>query len=348
MPDISLFQPTLLLGLIEKFTAPETLTMLNRIDKTPHPFPTAQWDVIRGSRAIAAPNVPNAEAHIVPRLGRETLTAAFLYLREKKVFDATTLYWLRTPGEIAKVNAEKAVRRELADLNRRFDNFAEFAIWQMFTGNIDFIGGQTEAGGAVPDIHVDYKLPASHKPNAGTSWDTATPKQIIADVRAWKRLVSRDGQVPAKEAYASERAINAIFDSFANAGSTPAYLLSDRMKDQYYREGILPNFLGIDWKIQDAVYDATGASYSANPTDPSAEKLFLDEDKIVFGNFTDGRPFEMVVGPTADLSAPQGFTGKFAKTWTEQDPTGRQYLLEWHFLPVMNKPEQFVYADVGF
>src|SRR6187431_2637358 len=97
--------------------------MLNRIDKTPHPFPSAQWDVIRGSRTIARPNVPNSEAHIVPQLGRETLAAAFIYLREKKVFSPTTLYWIRTPGDIAKVNAERAVLRELGDLNRRFDNF---------------------------------------------------------------------------------------------------------------------------------------------------------------------------------------------------------------------------------
>ena len=66
MPDISLFQPTVLLGVVEKFTAPESLTMLNRISKTASPFPTATWDVIKGSRTIGRPNVPNSEAHIVP------------------------------------------------------------------------------------------------------------------------------------------------------------------------------------------------------------------------------------------------------------------------------------------
>lgn len=342
MPDISLFQPTVLLGVVEKFTAPETLTMLNRIDKTPHPFPSAQWDVIRGSRAIARPNVPNSEAHIVPRLGREQMSASFIYLREKKVFEPTTLYWIRTPGEVARVNAERAVMRELTDLNRRFDNFAEYTIWQMFTGTLSI-----PEDGDAPAINVDYKLPSSHKPNAGTSWASATPAQIIADVRAWKRLVNRDGQVVANEAYASEQVINYIFDSFANAGTTPAYLLSDRMKDQYYREGVLPGFLGINWRIQDSVFDATGASYGPNPTDPGAEQTFLAEDHVIFGNFTDGRPFEMIVGPTADLEAPQGFTGKFAKTWQDKDPSGRQYLLEWNFLPVLNRPEQFVYAKVS-
>lgn len=342
MPDISLFQPTVLLGVVEKFTAPESLTMLNRIDKTPHPYPTAQWDVLRGSRAIARPNVPNSEAHIVPRLGREQMAAAFIYLREKKVFEPTTLYWIRTPGEIARVNAERAVLRELTDLNRRFDNFAEYTIWQMFTGSLAI-----PEDGDAPAINVDYKLPATHKPSAGTAWATATPKQIIADVRAWKALIQRDGQVTAKEAYASEKTITQIFDAFATTGTTPAYLLSDRMKDQYYSSGMLPNFLGIDWRIQESVFDATGASYGPNPTDPGSEQKFLADDRVVLGNFTDGRPFEMIVGPTADLEAPQGFTGKFSKTWLDKDPSGRQYLLEWNFLPVMNKPEQFVFATTA-
>jgi hypothetical protein len=39
---------------------------------------------------VAKPNVPNSEAHIVPRLGRSQEAASVIYLREKKVFDPTT------------------------------------------------------------------------------------------------------------------------------------------------------------------------------------------------------------------------------------------------------------------
>lgn len=345
MPELSLFQPTVLLGLVEKFTAPESLTMLNRISRTPSPVPTAMWEVIRGSRAIARPNVPNSEAHIVPRLGRENLSASFAYLREKKVFEPTTLRWLKEPGTIARINAEKAVTREINDLNVRFDNFAEYAIWQMFTGRL-----QIEENGDAPAIDVDYKMLDSHKPTASTPWADATPDQLIADIRSWKNLVSRNGRVNATEAYASEKTINYIFDSFATAGSAnmpAATLLSDRMKDQYYTQGTLPNFMGIDWKIQEAVFDANGKAYTDNPSVPAEEQRFLADDHIVFGNFTDNRPFELIEGPTADLDAPQGYTGKFAKTFFEPDPSQRQFLLEWHLLPVLTLPEQIVYANVG-
>jgi hypothetical protein len=343
-PEISLLQPLVLRGVVEKFTAPETLTMLNKVKKTPWPFPTASWEVIRGSRAVARPNVPNSEAHIVPRLGRSSESAAFIYLREKKVFEPTTLHWLRQAADnvsdLAKTNAEAAVLREVGDLNQRFDNFAEYALWKAFTGNLvlDF-----------PDVQasVDYKFLPSHKPTVGTSWATATPQQIIADVRAWKRLIDRDGRVKPEEAFATESTIARIFQSFAGAGTTPAALLSDRMKDAYYTTGVLPGFMGLDWKPQESVYDATGAGYTAAGSSYATEQSFLAEDALLIGNFNANRPFELMEGPTADDEAPNGYTGKFSKTWKEKDPSARQYLLEWNILPVITRPEQFVYvADV--
>ena len=101
MPVIDLLQPTVFTGVVQKLETPLELQMLSSIPQTPHPFPTLHWDVLQGSRLSARPNVPNAEAHIVPRLGRDQQSASFLYLREKKVFEPTTIRWLREPGKIA-------------------------------------------------------------------------------------------------------------------------------------------------------------------------------------------------------------------------------------------------------
>jgi hypothetical protein len=328
VPDISLLEPVVLRGVVEKFLAPETLVMLGRLPQTPWPYPSVTWDVIRGSRMVAKPNVPNSEAHIVPRLGRSQESAAFVYLREKKVFEPTTLHWLRTPGELAGRNAEQAVLREVADLNQRFDNFAEFMIWGALKGNLSF---------DYPDVqaNVDYKLPASHKPNPGTGWDTATPQQIVADIRAWKRLITRDGRVPPREAFVTELTMSYIFDSFAANGAVPASLMSDRMKDQYYSQGTLPGFMGLDWKTVESTYD----------DDLGTATMFVPDNALFMGNYTDQRPIEMYIGPTADDEAPANFTGKFAKTWKDKDPSARQYLLEWNLLPVVTRPEQFIYVD---
>lgn len=345
IPEISLLQPTVLRGVVERFNAPEKLTMLSRVPQTPHPFPTVQWEVIRGSRAIARPNVPNSEAHVVPRLGRSQESASFIYLREKKVFQPTTLHWLRqvarNTGELARIRAEEAVLREVHDLNTRFDNFAEYTIWQALKGRLvlDY-----------PDVQadVDYKFLASHKPaGAAAPWPSATPKQIVSDIRGWKRLVKRDGGVEAREAYTSEEVVSSIFDSFATTGNASAnffggILLSDRMKDQYYTTGVLPGFMGLQWNIQDSVFDSVDAAYSENPSRPSEETPFLSNGAIILGNFTDNRPIELFVGPTADDEAPEGFTGKFAKTWKEKDPSARQYLMEWNLMPVISFPDQLV------
>jgi hypothetical protein len=331
MPAISLLDPVVLRGVVEKFMTPANLIMLNRLDQTPWPFPTVTWDVIKGSRMIASPNVPNSEAHIVHRLGRSQESAAFVYLREKKVFSPTTLHWLRTPGQLAQTNAELAVLREINDLNQRFDNFAEYLCWQALTGalTLDF-----------PDVQasVNYQFPTSHIVTSGNPWNTATPVQLVQDIRAWKRIIMRHGRVPAKTAFATELTMAYIFDSFAAAGVANTFLggtlLSDNMKDQYYREGTLPGFMGLDWTATEQVYENAAGNL----------QLFVPDNSLYIGNYDDQRPMELFIGPTADDEAPEQFTGKYAKTWKEKDPSARQYLLEWNIMPVITRPEQMLYV----
>lgn len=374
MPDISLLEPVVLRGVVEKFVVPETLLMLNRLDQTPWPYPSATWDVIKGSRMVAKPNVPNSEAHIISRLGRSQESAAFIYLREKKVFEPTTLHWLREPGELARINAERSVLREINDLNQRFDNFAEWSIWQALGGGIVYNYADVQAT-------VDYKFPASHfvtpaapwvsnaslayfggttgtgapTPGINTPWTLgqantnlvygsasvsyASPFQIIEDVRSWKRIVQIHGRVPARETFATSVTMAALMEAWvhAGAGSTvniPATMISDRMKDEYYSSGILSGFMGLTWTTVEQVYESDAGNLT----------FFVPDGQIYLGNYTDQRPVELLIGPTADDEAPNGFTGKYAKTWKEKDPSARQYLLEWHLLPVVTRPEQLLVA----
>ena len=350
IPDISLLEPLVLRGVVEKFVTPETLIMLSRLDQTPWPYPSAVWDVIKGSRMVAVPNVPNSEAHVVSRLGRQQESAAFIYLREKKVFQPTTLHWLREPGQIASMNAERAVLREINDLNIRFDNFAEWSIWQALTGTLTY---------NFPDVQgtVNFGFPASHLiTSIGTQWgaiaghNTAgavvtansakTPISLVEDVMSWKRIIQIHGRVPAREVFATQVTMRMLMEIWiqATTGSTvtiPAAMLSDRMKDQYYSSGIIDGFLGLTWTQVEQVYeDVTGNL-----------QFFVPDAALYMGNYTDQRPVELLIGPTADDEAPNGFTGKYSKTWKEKDPSARQYLIEWSLLPVITRPEQMLYVS---
>jgi hypothetical protein len=353
MPDISLLEPMVLRGVVEKFMVPESLVLLNRIDQTPWPYPSATWDVVKGSRLVAKPNVPNSEAHIVSRLGRSQESAAFVYLREKKVFEPTTLHWLRIPGQLAQTNAEQAVLREINDLNQRFDNFAEWSLWQAMGGSITYNYADVQAA-------VNYKFPSSHLitiSGASNQWvsgtgatlsqvDTqltsgtpayATPFTIIEQLRTWKRIIQLHGRVPAKEVFATSVTMAALMEAWVHggAGSTvniPATMLSDRMKDEYYSTGIISGFMGLTWNTVEQMYES----------DAGALTFFVPDGSVYLGNYTDQRPIELMVGPTADDEAPEGFTGKYAKTWKEKDPSARQYLLEWNLLPIVTRPEQML------
>lgn len=326
MPEVSLLEPQVLRGVVERLDKPEALVLSNSLPKTPWPYPSVTWDVIKGSRMIAKPNVPNSEAHIVPRLGVSQESAAFIYLREKKVFEPTTLHWLRAPGSLNNTkNAEAAVLREVKDLNQRIDNFVEWSCWQAMTGTLVLDYNDVQAT-------VDYKIPASHKPTVTTSWATATPVQIISDIKAWKRLIARDARVPATDAYLTDPTMDRIFNAFAANGSVPANLLSDRMKDEFYKSGTLPGFLGLNWHTIESFYDS----------DAGAATQFVADDALFITNLKEGRAMEIMEGPTADDEAPDGHTGKFTKTWKEKDPSARQFLIEYSELPVISRPEQIV------
>ncbi len=330
MPEISLLEPMVLLGVVDKLPLAQNMILTNATPKRQSPTQTFTWDIIRGSRQMAKPNVPNSEAHIVGRLGREQATASLLYVREKKVFEPTTLMWLRQVGTLNGLqNAEREIVRELQDLNNRIDAFVEYTLWKALGGNLvlDF-----------PDVqaNVDYKFPADHKVTAAVSWATANPVQIVENITAWKKLVLNHGKVAANKAYATQTTLDRIIHSFVANGSTPGYLLSDRMRDQYYSTGTIPGFMGMDWTAVEHVYE----------TDAGDEVGYLADDTLLLGNFDANRPVELVEGPTADFGAPQGFIGRYTKSWQEPDPSGRQILIEYNFLPIVTRPEQFVIADL--
>jgi len=348
MPDISLLDPLVLNGVVSKFTTPQTLLLLNSLPSSPSDTPNSvTWDVLKGSRQVATFNIPNAEAQILDRLGHSQESAKLAYVRVKKVFSPTSLHWLREPGQIAATNAEFYVTRELQDMSQAIDLLQEQALWGALRGSLTYL---------LPDgaaTTVDYKFPASHLVSSGTVWTTATPVQLVNDIVAWKRLVTTHGRVKPTTAYCSTLTVQKIFNSFAgNAGASilttggafpMGTMLSDRMKDAYYNNAMIPGFCGLDWYEVEEVYTDSNGLLQRFVGDGSSSNA-----EVFIGNYSDNRPVETKYGKSADDDAPEGLYGKFTKTWKEHDPSQRQVLMELSFLPVVTRPEQFIYcANVG-
>lgn len=338
-PEISLLEPQVLQGVISKMEVKDDLVLLKSAPRESVPFPFVQWEITRGQRRMAAPNVPNAEAYIIPRYASGQQSASLVYLRDKKTFQPTTLHWLKTvgQGQSNRANAEAAVMRELEDLNNRFDVFWEYSLWQAVQGSLTYAAGPGVNGpsaGAVTTT-VDYGMASSHQ--VTPTWGTGTTIQTIANnFSAWRRLIQVDGQVNARTVYGNSDTLTKIMELLAT--STNEGMLSDRMKDQYFSSGQIDGFLSLDWRPVDAEY-----------TDASGNVVkFIEDDKLIIGNFTDGRPYSLVQGPSADHEAPSGFVGRFTKTFIQPDPSDRTILLEEHALPVVKKPDQFVVADITF
>jgi hypothetical protein len=335
VPEISLLQPTVMNGVIRTMDAPQELLGLSMLPKEPHPFPTVRYDTLRGSRLLSKPNVPNSEAHIVPKLGVGQLVAGYFYIRDKKVFEPTTLYWIRQPGTLATKYAEAAVLRETQDLSDRVDRFVEFTIWQgMFAGAIHINEPDVKA-------NVDFQIASSHKPTVieGEEWTTTSEVVGVGTsytapakkhITTWKRLMARDSLVQATDVYLNSLTLEILMRNIDFRGIN----ISDRQRDALLNTGSIPGLWGLDWHEYDLAYD-TGSGIVP----------FIPDGKIVIVGNT-GRPFALLEGPSADFDAGADYIGKFTKSWREPDPSAWQTLIEYNFFPALFKPDQVILATV--
>lgn len=323
MADIEILKQTVLTGIIQKFVAPPENLGRSLFSPVTNPETVAEWDVLKGSRQRGAPTLPNREGKLVNPLGVGKRTASFIYYREKKAFEPTTLRWLRTPGQLAKANAQAAVTREVVDLNNRLERLVESYCWDALKGTITINEADVKAT-------VDMGFDATHKPTAGTLWDDTLNADIHGDIKAWKKLMIEDSGVAATTVYANSDTMEYVYK---NDGLRE--LWTDKRKDQYFEQGEVTGLLGLTWVTFDGAYENT-SSVTVN--------YIPDGYIIMIAN--SGRPFELLEGPSADHDAPTSHTGKFSKSWIEKDPSAQFVLAEYHFLPIVKQVDQVIYAQV--
>src|SRR5262252_3088160 len=196
MPQISLLQPAVLNGFIRQRPFPQNLLGLDIMGAAKSwPYPYWSYDLIRGNNRMSKPNVPNSEAHMRGFLGVGNVTGAFIYMRDKKQFSPTTLYWLRQPGDVARANAEAYVAREIGELDDAQSFVMEWAFWQPLTGptwGVLNVQRYDSRG-----VNTSYSFTANHNAVPSTLWTDLTNSNPAADLAVWKlRIIQDSGYVP--------------------------------------------------------------------------------------------------------------------------------------------------------
>jgi hypothetical protein len=330
MPELALLEQTVLTGLIEKFVAPPENVGQSLFTRVGHPYSSAKWDVIQGNRYRGKPTLPNREGKLVGQMGIGTKTATLIYYREKKAFEPTTLRWLREPGELARNNAEAAVRRETVDLNNRLERLVESYCWDALKGTITINEVDVKAT-------VDMGIPGTHKPTAAVEWDyiagTDYTADIIGNIKAWKKLILQDSGNEATDIYLNSTVMEMVYKN-----KDLKTWFTDKHKNEYLSTGNVTALLGLDWHIFDGAY--------VNDADTVVPYL-PDTHVMMLSKRGSPGPFLLLEGLSADEDAPTNHTGKFSKTWETKDPSGRFILLEYNFLPVLIYPENLIYGQVA-
>lgn len=330
MPDIALLEPRVLLGVVEQNPPPDGMLGHSMVPRRPYPLPVWEYDIITRRRNVARPNTPNSPAIIVNQQGVGKMQGGFVYTREKKVFEPTTIRWLREPGQLATPNAEAAVLRELSELMARIDRWEEFLIWKMLAvGSFNL----TALGHAVS---IDYQIPADHKPTVATFWNTPLA-DIITDLQDFKRIISRSTDATLTTLIGNSVTISTFWRQQQVQAT-----LSDSQKNAFALEGKIPRFQQVDFQEYDR-------GYMDDFTDPANPVFVPYVPDGYYAGIAEGGPgdnYAYLDGPAADDEAPTGYIGRFAKTWKDHDPSSRQILVESNGFPVLYQPNRMLIPRV--
>ena len=291
------------------------------------------FDVIEFSRDLAKYRDPNAEAGMVSPVTRKKTTVSLPTIREKKIIKGTTMNWLRKPGTEHQQYGQQALADELAELNQRVEQRKEWWRWQLLTGG-DASGyfDVTYDDGVGNEMTATYDFGFDRTNNyaTATAWGDGS-QDVIADIIAGKKRIAQEyGKMPTR-AYTTEDVMAEMIGDDAVSG-----LMGDSLKDQIALSGYIKRFLGLDITVYDAGYHdgSSWTNFIANSDGHADQFIILGPDPVG----------DEVTAPPVDPKA-GGQTGKFSKSWVEEDPAGTWLLVEETSMAGLTKPEAVYVID---
>lgn len=281
---------------------------------------TYHFDLLEPSRGKLGYRLPGSLAGTQAVQTRTRKSVVLPTLREKKQLEEEVLRWLDAPGKLAPERASQAIARELKDLDGMFETTHEYARWQeLTTGAITLTG----------DITDTYTFGIGTTATASVGWSTIATSDPLGDLVLWREACEQAAGVEMAEVILSTKAIKYIF-----ASTKAQAILGEKVKDRFAATGQVAELAGMRVIKQDRGYRDSSGNFKYYLSDDGAE-----------GNMcvmkAEGQLGWTVEGSPVDSKAPEGMSGKFAKSWVDEDPAGRWILECQTALPGITKYNNF-------
>jgi len=307
-----------LTGIVQSFKPSDTLIAKDFFTPVRTLSDNFSFDVVSNSKGKLDFRNADSSAGVSSLLDRERKKVILATLREKRQLPESVLRWWSGAGKDVPEAGQQALARELEDLNYQLDRTWEYLMWQeLTTGSVTLTGEDTQT----------YNFGTIGSATSSPTWATTATSTPLADLVGWKRTVEQNSGMPATDIYLSSQALEYLFES-----TSAQALLGDGTKDQYGMTGVIPNIAGMKVHIVDGGYDVSGSFKYYLSTNGTAGNMCVIKTAGAVGQFAEG--------PPVDSKAPEGLTGKFAKSWEDEDPAGRWVLVTQTAMAGLTNPER--------
>lgn len=296
-------------------------------------------DIMKGKRRLAPFVNPMHRGKMVAHLGYETKTYTPPYIKPKMITTAAnilerqmgeTIYaGGKSPEQLAQVQLGK----DLATLDEMILRREEWMAAQaILTGQVVVLGE------GVSDT-ITFGMSGTHLPTLTSTdkWDDLTNSQPIEDLEDWAELVIKDSGMPADIIVMGAGAAR---NFMKNANVQKQLNIWNYSLGRIEPGQIIPgarrlgaiNAVSTIWVYHEWYIDDNGVEQPLMPT-----------NKVLLGS-TQARTIKHY-GAIQDLEA-NGAVPRFAKSWTEKDPSGQILLVQSAPLPVPHQIDAFLTATV--